>query len=50
MTPQKILSEVRCQTQYQYQIKLEMSNKAKPLLTIYIVLLVTSVVILYTKS
>ena len=25
MTPQKILSEVRCQIQYQYQIKLEMS-------------------------
>ena len=26
MTPQKILSEVRCQIQYQYRIKLEMSN------------------------
>ena len=26
MTPQKILSEVRCQVQYQYRIKLEMSN------------------------
>ena len=26
MTPSKILSEVRCQIQYQYQIKLEMSN------------------------
>ena len=25
MTPQKILSEVRCQIQYQYRIKLEMS-------------------------
>ena len=25
MTPHKILSEVRCQIQYQYQIKLEMS-------------------------